>query len=67
MVTRTLKNFLIFSKCVAKMDAYTSKYKYWKIYAYALDCKALPHPSTINDLEMSMNLRIIFSYVLIND
>lgn len=49
------------------MDAYTSKYKYWKIYAYALDCKALPHPSTINDLEMSMNLRIIFSHVLIND
>lgn len=37
------------------------------IYANALDCKALPHPSTINDLEMSMNLRIIFSYVLIND
>lgn len=32
-----------------------------EVYAYALDLKASPHPSTINDLEVSMNLRIILA------
>lgn len=64
MVTRTLKTCLFFQSALPKCQ---NKYQVLEIYAYALDCKALPHPSTINDLEMSMNLRIIFSYVLIND
>lgn len=67
MVICILKNFLIFLKCVVKMDVYISKYKYWKIYVYVLDCKVLFYFLIINDLEMLMNLWIIFSYVFIND
>lgn len=67
MVICIFKNFLIFLKCVVKMDVYIGKYKYWKIYVYVLDCKVLFYFLIINDLEMLMNLWIIFSYVFIND